>query len=294
MKITLFTLAFAAIGTVFAHPVKRDSTIDDTTVLNFALTLEHLENAFYSQALAKFDDNAFAQAGFQSWVRGRFAQVGAHEAAHVSFLSSALGSQATQPCTYNFPYNDPKSFAALSQVLEGVGVSAYTGAAQFITNKDYLTAAASVLATEARHASWVASTVNGGSGWSGALDVPLTLNTVYTLAASFITSCPSTNPALPVKAFPAVSFGTNPTPGSTATVSFNSTTDASTPLYAVFFTGLSQIFSPIQNGQTTIPQNLLGTVYAVVCTNDTFANDLNIVAGPAILDFPFNSQGQLV
>ncbi|KAG5649967.1 hypothetical protein H0H81_001286 [Sphagnurus paluster] len=101
MKITLFTLAFAAIGAVFAHPVKRDSTIDDTTVLNFALTLEHLENAFYSQALAKFDDNAFAQAGFQSWVRGRFAQVGAHEAAHVSFLSSALGSQATQPCTYN-------------------------------------------------------------------------------------------------------------------------------------------------------------------------------------------------
>ncbi|KAG5649966.1 hypothetical protein H0H81_001285 [Sphagnurus paluster] len=175
-----------------------------------------------------------------------------------------------------------------------LGVSAYTGAAQFITNKDYLTAAASVLATEARHASWVASTVNGGSGWSGALDVPLTLNTVYTLAASFITSCPSTNPALPVKAFPAVSFGSNPTPGSTATVSFNSTTDASTPLYAVFFTGLSQIFSPIQNGQTMIPQNLLGTVYAVVCTNDTLASDLNIVAGPAILDFPFNSQGQLV
>jgi hypothetical protein len=41
----------------------------------------------------------------------------------------------------------------------------------FISSKEYLTAAASVLATEARHASWVAAAVNGNAGWSGALDV---------------------------------------------------------------------------------------------------------------------------
>jgi hypothetical protein len=76
------------------------------------------------------------------------------------------------------PYTDPKSFAGLSQAIEGVGVSAYTGAAQYITDKSYLTAAASVLATEARHASWVASAVNKYAGWSGALDVSFLLASI--------------------------------------------------------------------------------------------------------------------
>jgi hypothetical protein len=66
----------------------------------------------------------------------------------------------------------------LSQVIEGVGTSAYTGAAQYITSKSYLTAAASVLATEARHASWVASAVNKFAGWSGALDVRFFVQTL--------------------------------------------------------------------------------------------------------------------
>ncbi|KAG5643316.1 hypothetical protein DXG03_001200 [Asterophora parasitica] len=294
MKTSFITLAVSALA-VYAAPssVKRATAIDDATILNFALTLEHLENAFYRDALAKFDEKAFVKAGLPTWARGRFAQIAAHEKAHVGFLSSALGDKATQPCTYNFPYNDPKSFAALSQILEGVGTSAYLGAAHLIENKDYLTAAASVLATEARHVSWVASAVNHGSGWSGAFDVPLTLNTVFTLAAAFIESCPSTNPTLPVKAFPALTFAAKAAPGSTSTITFEGA-PADTPLFAVFFTGLSQIVVPIQGGSVDIPKDLVGVVYAVVSTNDTVANDENIVAGPAVLDFEFNSNGQLV
>lgn len=72
----------------------------DTVVLNYALTLEHLENAFYKGALEKFDDKAFASAGFQPWARNRFTEIAAHEEAHVEFLSGALGDAATQPCTY--------------------------------------------------------------------------------------------------------------------------------------------------------------------------------------------------
>ncbi|KAJ7117638.1 ferritin-like domain-containing protein [Mycena epipterygia] len=297
MKTAFATFALAALGVAAIPHVKRDDTIDDATVLNFALTLEHLENAFYSGALAKFSEHDFKKAGLPSWARGRFAQVAEHEAAHVAFLSAALGDKATQPCNYSFPYTDPKSFAGLSQAIEGVGVSAYTGAAQYITDKTYLTAAASVLATEARHASWVASAVNKYAGWSGALDVPLGLNQVYSIAGAFITSCPSTNPALPVKAFPTLAVQTTRySPGKEIELKFTPATTVAdgTQLYVAFYTGLSVEYAKLDDNKVVIPEDLRGQVYAVVTTNGTAVNDANTVAGPAILLLEFNSAGKLM
>ena len=73
----------------------------DTEVLQYALTLEHLENTFYSEGLDKLDEQAFADAGYPPWVRARFEQIKGHEATHVQVLSAALGDAAPQPCTYN-------------------------------------------------------------------------------------------------------------------------------------------------------------------------------------------------
>lgn len=73
----------------------------DTNILQYALTLELLENAFYTGALGTYDAQAFADAGFPPWVRGRFEQISEHEQTHVAFLTSALGNAAPQPCTYS-------------------------------------------------------------------------------------------------------------------------------------------------------------------------------------------------
>ena len=73
----------------------------DTQILQYALTLEHLEDFFYHDALSKYSADDFASAGFPAWVRGRLMQIAGHEADHVAFLSSALGNDSVAACTYS-------------------------------------------------------------------------------------------------------------------------------------------------------------------------------------------------
>ena len=70
-------------------------------IVNYALGLEHLENAFYKLGLYLFDEDAFAAAGLPSFARGRIAQIAQNEANHVTTLEGILGADATQPCTYS-------------------------------------------------------------------------------------------------------------------------------------------------------------------------------------------------
>jgi len=290
MRQALFSFVVAAlcVQQAVSHPFDKrasDSVDIDTQVLNYALTLEHLENAFYSGALAQFDETAFQEAGLPSLVRERFTQVAVHEATHVAVLSTVLGDQATQPCTYYFPYDDVKSFAALSQVLEGVGASAYTGAAQFLTSPVFLTAAASILSTEARHASWVASAVDNAAPWYAPFEIPLPPAVVLALASQYIKSCPSTNPtllSLLLEPLPALTLH-EAVPGQNATVHHDS--KSVHPKFIVFYSGLSETFVSISKGQVVVPANISGQVYAVATSSGTEVTDATIVAGPVILSF---------
>lgn len=73
----------------------------DTHIVQFALTLEHLEVAFYARGLALFNDSAFKDANFTPIIRRRFEEIFEHEQAHVALLTKALGDQAPQPCDYS-------------------------------------------------------------------------------------------------------------------------------------------------------------------------------------------------
>ncbi|EIW62541.1 uncharacterized protein TRAVEDRAFT_42899 [Trametes versicolor FP-101664 SS1] len=287
-----FFLAFAAASVVLGAPAPAQVT--DTDVLQFALTLEHLESAFYAQALAKFDAQAFADAGFPDWVRGRFVQIGEHEAEHVKFLSGALGAAATQACEYNFPFTDPRSFAALSMPLEDVGDSAYIGAAQLVSDKGVLTDAASILSVEARHAAWVSSAVLKFQGWNGPFDSPLSPSAAFSIASLFVTSCPSSNPPLPVKTFPPLTLSeAAPAHGALVGLTFTKPTgaQASAPAFVAWFDGLSVVFSNVTaDGQTVVPPGLEGTVFAALTSvNSGMPTDDTLLSGFTFAQFPFDS-----
>lgn len=62
-------LALAAACASTASPVVKRANYDapaggDTTILNYALTLEYLERKFYQEGLANYTAEDFAQAGF--------------------------------------------------------------------------------------------------------------------------------------------------------------------------------------------------------------------------------------
>ncbi len=130
----------------------------DVDVLNFALTLEHLENAFYRDGLAVFPDLGTDDFGLS--VSEQVAAIGAHEAEHVATLSAViadLGGAPVEEQAYDFEeaYADEDAFLMTAMALENVGVGAYNGAGQFLTDPALLTAAGTIVSVEARHAAYL-------------------------------------------------------------------------------------------------------------------------------------------
>lgn len=132
---------------------------DVVEVLNYALTLEHLEATFYREAVEMFDAAAYVAIGFQESVRDRIVDIAKHEKDHVDALTAVitqLDGTPVEEAKYNFGYTDLTSFLATAAVIEGVGVSAYQGAAQYLQeNGDLLSAALTIHGVEARHAAYL-------------------------------------------------------------------------------------------------------------------------------------------
>lgn len=135
---------------------------NDIAVLKYALTLEHLESAFYLQALRNI---SFTDKNLEFFAR----VTGAHEKNHVDTLVSILGKKAIKPPVFDFgnAVRDEKTFAATAQVLEDTGVAAYAGQGGNLLQRNVIIAALSIHSVEARHAAWIRILNGGGAPGSG-------------------------------------------------------------------------------------------------------------------------------
>jgi rubrerythrin len=161
----------------------------DLDVLNYALTLEHLEYAFYRDGVGLF---TFGNDSRGQSIDANFAAIRDHEGEHVTTLTtviSDLGGTPVEEARYDFgdAYASPEGFMMTAMALENTGVSAYDGAAQFIQDAKLLTAAGSIVAVEARHASYL-NLLNGVIPFPDAFEMPKSPPEILAIAGPFIVS----------------------------------------------------------------------------------------------------------
>ena len=151
--------------------VFAQSPSDVLDVLQFALLLEQLEAEFYDRGVA-------ASGLINAADMAIFAQIKAHEDAHVTALQALITAKSATPnpkptfdftahgaVTFSFAAGQYETFKALAQAFEDTGVRAYKGQApRLINDKAVLTAALTIHAVEARHASEIRR-LRGLKGW---------------------------------------------------------------------------------------------------------------------------------
>ncbi len=195
--------AGAVAATLGAQITKPPSDVD---LLNYALTLENLEAAFYVQGLTKLTAADFAASsllknlgsGVTDKVLDYLKIIRDDETAHVNTITTvikSLGGTPVAACpSYNFTYVTADDFLKLAVTLEDTGVSAYDGAISAIQSPDLRTAAATIATVEARHASYL-RLLNGSIPFPAPFDPTRTQAEVVALVTPFLSKdCLATVP----------------------------------------------------------------------------------------------------
>ncbi|MCW2990464.1 MAG: hypothetical protein JWM73_1058 [Solirubrobacterales bacterium] len=125
----------------------------DVDIVNFALTLEYLETAFYTEAVKKVPGLSGSLADLVKEIRD-------NEVQHVDALTATVKQLGGKPAAvpgvdFGGAFASKDAFLKLANVFEDTGVSAYNGAAPQIQSVDVLAAAGGIVQVEARHAALI-------------------------------------------------------------------------------------------------------------------------------------------
>lgn len=185
-------------GAWLTSSLSGQSPTSDVTLLNYALSVENLEAAFYTQGMAQLSSADFANSTFiQNFgtvisgdVYAYLCLIRDQENQHVRMLQSliaSLGGTPAKPSTYNFGYNTADQFATLAASLENTGVMAYTGALYQIQSLSIRTTAATIATVEGRHAAYL-NLLTGTSPAPSPFDTPPTSTTILATIARYVKS----------------------------------------------------------------------------------------------------------
>ncbi|KAL9043493.1 MAG: hypothetical protein Q9214_003324, partial [Letrouitia sp. 1 TL-2023] len=223
----------------------------ESEVLNFILSLELFQDAFYRQGLANFSQAQFAEYGFNADFYSNLTEIASQEHTHVTSLISSLLQLNVTPvveCNYFFNVTSPSVFVTDASLIEAVSVSSYIGLLAYLRDSAYLKVFSSVLAVEARHSSFIRAAL-GVQPLPSPYETPIDLDEIYTLVELFTVSCPQRN-SLTLKNYPTLSssFSNHGVIGREVTfVTYGKDIKVDSdfePIYAAFLTLTGPVFAP--------------------------------------------------
>ena len=145
-------------GAGTGQTVTIDFSRGDTAVLQFAYALEQLEADFYTKVVA-----GFATAGLSAAEQAIFSDIKNHEIIHREALRTVLGtanSFTLTPVYSGVNFGNRTSILQTAKAFEDLGVSAYNGAAQYLSSTTNLLVAGKIVSVEARHAAAIADLIS--------------------------------------------------------------------------------------------------------------------------------------
>lgn len=153
----------------------------DLGIVNYALTLEYLEAAFYADVVRS---GLFKGAELKA-----IEKFGQEEAEHVAALTQAakaLGGKPAAEPKAEFPLEDAKSVVELAATVENLGAAAYLGQAANIESPEVLASALAIHSVEGRHAATLNAMLGESITPDGAFAVPADAKTVLESVEPFI------------------------------------------------------------------------------------------------------------
>jgi rubrerythrin len=175
------TATAATASTTTSSAMSSSGETGDLGILNYALTLEYLETAFYGKVIA---------AGlFSGKVGALVKDLGRQEASHVVALKAAVtklgGTPVAEPKS-KFPITSASQVANLAYTVENLGAAAYLGQAGKIQSPEVLAAALAIHSVEARHAAALGTLVKKSVTPDGAFAKPAEMSTVLAAVKPFL------------------------------------------------------------------------------------------------------------
>jgi rubrerythrin len=153
----------------------------DIGILNYALTLEYLETAFYADVVK----SGLFKGAEQETIR----KFGREEAEHVQALTAAVkqlgGKPAPEPKA-KFPLESAKSVLELAGTVENLGAAAYLGQAANIKSPEVLASALAIHSVEGRHAAVLNTLLGEPITPDGAFAKPADVKTVLKSVEPFL------------------------------------------------------------------------------------------------------------